>query len=79
MKTHRGLLTLAAALVAVAMSGWALTRLESDFLPPFNEGAVQINVFMPPGTSLVESNKVAGRVQRQLQENPNRNHHYISQ
>ncbi len=43
-------------------------RLESDFLPPFNEGAVQINVLLPPGTSLASSEHIARQVDRRLQD-----------
>ncbi|MEZ6069939.1 MAG: efflux RND transporter permease subunit [Pirellulales bacterium] len=57
---------LALATVAVCGAGWALFQLENDFLPPFNEGAVQINVLLPPGTSLATSNAVAERVDGQL-------------
>ena len=57
---------LAAATIVVALSGWKLLQLESDFLPPFNEGAVQINVLLPPGTSLATSNQVAQRVEQRL-------------
>ncbi len=57
---------LGVAMIAVVISGWALLRLESDFLPPFNEGAVQINVLLPPGTSLATSNQVAQRVEQRL-------------
>jgi HME family heavy-metal exporter len=53
-------------MVAVAMI--ALLRLERDFLPPFNEGAMQINVLLPPGTSLAKSNDVAARVETRLQK-----------
>ncbi len=53
-------------LVAVAML--ALVRLERDFLPPFNEGAVQINVLLPPGASLAKSNEVALHVERRLEQ-----------
>ncbi len=59
---------LAAALVAVAIAGWSILRLESDFLPPFNEGAVQINVLLPPGASLATSNRVAALAERRLSE-----------
>ncbi|MBI1246735.1 CusA/CzcA family heavy metal efflux RND transporter [bacterium] len=59
---------LALATVCVLIAGWALLQLESDFLPPFNEGAIQINVVLPPGTSLAKSNQVAGRVERRLQK-----------
>ena len=45
----------------------ALLRLDRDFLPPFNEGAMQINVLLPPGTSLAKSNEVAARVEERLQ------------
>ena len=47
----------AAFLVAVA--GYALYHIERDFLPPFDEGAVQVNVIMPPGTSLEKSKEMA--------------------
>ncbi len=53
-------------LVVVAML--ALLRLDRDFLPPFNEGAVQVNVLLPPGTSLAKSNDVAYRVEERLQK-----------
>lgn len=58
-------LTVTAVLVAVAML--FLMRLERDFLPPFNEGAVQLNVVLPPGTSLETSNEIAQQVEQRLQ------------
>jgi CzcA family heavy metal efflux pump len=54
------------ALVAAAML--ALLRLDRDFLPPFNEGAVQINVLLPPGTSLARSDEVARQVDERLKK-----------
>lgn len=57
------LTTIAGVVVAFV----ALTRLDRDFLPPFNEGAMQINVLLPPGTSLAKSNDVAARVEKRLQ------------
>ncbi len=43
-------------------------RLERDFLPPFNEGSVQLNVVLPPGTSLATSNEIDRKVEERLQE-----------
>ena len=54
--------------LAVAISCFALYRLERDFLPPFNEGAVQVNILMPPGSSLETSNEASAMVERKLQE-----------
>ena len=56
------LVTVAAVVVAFI----ALTRLDRDFLPPFNEGAMQVNVLLPPGTSLAKSNEVAAKVEERL-------------
>ncbi len=56
--------------VAVGIAGWGVLTLESDFLPPFNEGAVQVNVILPAGTSLAKSNEVAQQVERRLQQIP---------
>lgn len=55
------------ACAGVLASAVALFRLESDFLPPFDEGAVQINVVLPPGTSLQTSQDVARKVESRLQ------------
>ena len=59
-------LILFVAAVAVVVATWGLMRLENDFLPPFNEGAVQINVLLPPGASLATSGDVATRVEQRL-------------
>lgn len=56
------------AVVVVGIAAWGLSRLESDFLPPFNEGAIQVNVVLPPGTSLAKSNEVATQVEQRLQK-----------
>ncbi len=66
LRYPRGVLGI--ALILVLISGLGLVGLESDFLPPFDEGAVQINVMLPPGTSLNTSQDVAGMVERRLQQ-----------
>ena len=54
--------------VAVAISFFFLLRLEKDFLPPFNEGVAQLNVVLPPGTSLRKSNEIAQTVMDRLKD-----------
>jgi len=54
--------------VAVALAFLSLMRLDRDFLPPFNEGAMQINVLLPPGASLSKVNEVAAQVEHRLQQ-----------
>jgi HME family heavy-metal exporter len=58
---------LIAALAAVGASVLVLLRMERDFMPPFDEGVAQLNVLLPPGTSLESSKKVAAMVERRLQ------------
>jgi HME family heavy-metal exporter len=52
--------------VGVALAGWEVTRIGADFLPPFDEGSVQVNVTLPPGSSLEASNKVCSAIDARL-------------
>lgn len=56
--------------VAVAAAALTVSLVERDFLPPFNEGSVQLNVVLPPGTSLRKSNEIAATVDRRLMQIP---------
>jgi HME family heavy-metal exporter len=60
----------------VAFSVWQLTRLGADFLPKFDEGSIQVNVALPPESSLETSNKVSAifddyfRKKQKSEQNP---------
>jgi CzcA family heavy metal efflux pump len=59
--------------IAVAIAGWQFAHLGSSFLPEFDEGSVQVNVTLPPGSSLRASNQVANIIDakfRSLQKSP---------
>ncbi|QDT10169.1 efflux RND transporter permease subunit [Planctomycetes bacterium K23_9] len=59
---------LGVAAVLVGFAVISVSQLERDFLPPFNEGAVQVNALLAPGTSLATSNEIGQAVQRRLME-----------
>ncbi|MGN6544021.1 MAG: efflux RND transporter permease subunit [Aureliella sp.] len=59
---------LAVTLIMVAIAGLFVSRLERDFLPPFNEGTIQLNVILPPGTSLSASNAIVRTVEASLKQ-----------
>ena len=54
------------ALTVFGIAAALLFNLERDFLPPFNEGTVQLNVVLPPGTSLQTSNQINQMVEHRL-------------
>ncbi len=56
--------------VLVVLSCLALPWMGGEFLPKFNEGTATINLRLEPGTSLVESQRIAGRVESILLEVP---------
>ncbi|MFM8250766.1 MAG: efflux RND transporter permease subunit [Planctomycetota bacterium] len=62
---HAGLLLLL-TWIAVATAAWQVSQLGRDFLPAFDEGSVQINLTLPPGSSLAASNRVATLVDQKL-------------
>jgi CzcA family heavy metal efflux pump len=52
--------------IGVGLAGWQLARLGRDFLPPFDEGSVQVNVTLPPGSSLDASNATGALIDAKL-------------
>ncbi len=67
------LLLLLVSWLIVAYSAWRVAYLGRDFLPPFDEGTVQLTVSLPAGSSLEESNRIAAivdRILRQYQRGP---------
>ncbi|MCY7377699.1 MAG: efflux RND transporter permease subunit, partial [Pyrinomonadaceae bacterium] len=57
-----------AAMLLVAVVMFAF--MGREFLPPFNEGTLNINANMPPGTSLQESNRIGNVIEQVLHEVP---------
>jgi Cu/Ag efflux pump CusA len=55
-----------ASLVLSAVTMLAVFGMGSEFLPPFNEGTVTVNLQLPPGMSLEESGRVAARAEESL-------------
>ena len=54
--------------VAVGFAGWQMAHLGRNFLPEFDEGSVQINLTLPPGSSLDASNQTSGLIDQKLRE-----------
>ncbi len=56
------------AMLVVVLSVGVFFALDREFMPAFNEGAVQLNVDLMPGKSLDTSVAIAGRVAEELQQ-----------
>ena len=63
------LFNLLMTVAGVVIAALFLANMERDPLPPFNEGAIQLNVILPPGTSLEQSNRINRKVEERLTEN----------
>ncbi|MFG0261233.1 MAG: efflux RND transporter permease subunit [Novipirellula sp. JB048] len=59
--------------IGVVLAAWQMSMLGRNFLPPFDEGSVQVNVTLPPGSSLDASNEVSAAIDsvfQSLQKSP---------
>lgn len=68
LSTRLSWAVLGATAVLVAIAGLLVSRMDRDFLPPFNEGSVQVNALLAPGTSLETSNQIGAAVAERLLE-----------
>jgi len=53
---------LAVVAILVVLSATSIVWMGGEFLPSFNEGTLTISVIAPPGISLKESDRIAGRI-----------------
>jgi cobalt-zinc-cadmium resistance protein CzcA len=61
---------LGVAIAALAVSLAIVPRLGSEFLPELNEGSIWVNVNLPPGVSVAEAQRVAGKMRKILKGYP---------
>ncbi len=52
----------------VGYAAWEMAHLGRNFLPQFDEGSIQVNVTMPPGSSLQASNQTAKAIDAKFQQ-----------
>ncbi|MDA1230637.1 MAG: efflux RND transporter permease subunit, partial [Planctomycetota bacterium] len=64
----RPILLMTLTWLLVTYAGWELSKLGRNFLPQFDEGSVQINLTLPPGSSLDASNQISGIIDHKLQQ-----------
>jgi len=67
---HRPAEIIAVSAVMLVISIMLFPLMGREFLPAFNEGALNINISLPPGTSLQESNRIARIVEETLHRTP---------
>ncbi len=68
LRHARGVLAVVAVLVILSVA--SVAGMGGDFLPPFNEGTLTVNVMTEPGTGLAESERVARQVETLLTQVP---------
>jgi CzcA family heavy metal efflux pump len=59
--------------LTVALAAWQVCQLGRNFLPAFDEGSIQVNVTLPPGSSLQASNQISGSIDvifKSMQKSP---------
>ncbi len=62
------------AVALVLIAGSLFARMGREFLPPFNEGSLNASAILPPGTSLAESVRVGGLIEKLILSVPEVTH-----
>ncbi len=66
----RPFLVLGGAAVLCALAAWSLRTAGREFLPPFNEGTLTVNVQAVPGITLADSDRLGSLAEKLLLEVP---------
>ena len=61
-------LMLISTFIALGVSGLLASRMGQEWIPKFDEGSAQLNLFAAPGTSLETSLEISGNANRQLRQ-----------
>ncbi len=64
----RPVVLLLATWIGVGVAAWQFAHLGRNFLPQFDEGSVQVNVTLPPGSSLDASNRTSAIIDSKFRE-----------
>jgi len=67
---RHGWLTLLGCGVVIALAVFVFYRLETGFLPSFDEGGFVVDYWSPPGTSLTETSRLLAVAEQLIQANP---------
>ena len=68
LRRPAGIIGVSVLMLVVALMLFPL--MGREFLPPFNEGALNVNISLPPGTALPESNRIGRIVEETLHRTP---------
>ena len=67
---QRPLMILVLVIPLLALGGLAYARVGTGFMPPMDEGGFILDYLSKPGTSLEETNRLLGQVEKIIQANP---------
>ncbi|KFZ38824.1 acriflavin resistance protein [Shewanella mangrovi] len=69
-------LTLAIALIFTASAGLLMSRLGTGLIPPMNQGEFYVEILLPPGTEVSQTDKVLQQLASEIADNPAVKHAY---